>query len=120
MASLGLLDLQISVQDPQGAAFHRAKYARFTPLAPNGVVQSISLAGSTFTALTVPTGAKRMAIFLNGATLISLKGVTGDAGISLVGATADPADVVYLPINTTVIGLLNSLATAQVVEVVFF
>lgn len=119
MASLGLLEWQVTIQDATGFPLRRGAVKRFNPLSPNGVVQQVALPASTFTALSVPAGATHMAILLNGAVSLSLKGLTGDTGIPLVGTTARAWDVVLMPINSTTIGILNSGASAASVEVLF-
>ena len=66
MASLALVSYEISVQDAGGYPVYRAPAPRrFSPGAgTNGVQQYVTLTASVYTALTIPAGAKFLAIFL--------------------------------------------------------
>lgn len=77
----------------------------------------ITLTASVFNALTVPTGAKGVWIDPKTATTLTVKGVTGDTGIVSVPTTANSLPI-FLPLGTSPsIGILNNVASEQVVEV---
>lgn len=78
--------------------------------------QTVSCTASSFTNLTVPSGAKAVLIDVGTSTDLALKGVTADTGISL-----DSTCPVLLPISddpaTTTLGLLNRSGSAKSVKV---
>lgn len=83
-----------------------------------GVRQSqvISATASTFTALTIPTGAKAILIDPTNLSSVKLKGVTGDTGISL-----DSQVPVLIPISddNTTIGFQNMDSSAKSIRVYY-
>lgn len=85
--------------------------------ADDGKRESVSLTGSsTFTALTVPSGAKGVRILLPAtATSLTLKGVTGDTGVTIVGASGYTGLPIVLPVSSPSIGILNAGSTVTAV-----
>lgn len=81
--------------------------------------QTISIDGASFSAFTVPSGAKAVLIDVGTSTGLRLKGVTGDNGISL-----DSTCPVLLPISddvaTATLGIRNDGPTGKPVKVYWF
>lgn len=80
--------------------------------------QTISLTASTFTNISVPSGAKAVLINVLSADGIKLKGITGDEGISL-----DSACPVLMPLSTdgtVTLGIQNMETSAQTIKVYFY
>lgn len=121
MASLGELQYSIRIRDSQSTPVDRRLQMRFNPLPPNGVTQIVTLTANAFTALSVPAGAQMMVLFLRAAAAVSLtlKGVTGDLGSPLVGATPARFDA-QIPISGTTYGIANGAAVNQTIEVLIF
>lgn len=82
-------------------------------------INKVSLDGSTFTNITVPSGAKAVIIDVGTYRHLKLKGVTGDTGISL-----DSNCPVVMPISsdrsTTTLGILNNASTSAEVKIYWF
>lgn len=93
----------------------------FAALLKNGKRETVSLTNAAFTALTVPAGAKGVLICCDQLLgPMTLKGVNGDAGIVILTASA-PGVPILLPLGTTpTIGILNSNAAAQTVDIIWF
>ena len=88
-------------------------------LGQNGKRETVSLAAASFTALSAPAGAKGVLILAMNLVSCTLKGVTGDTGITAIGASAGQLPI-FLPLTgTPSIGILNSGAL-QTVEVIWF
>ncbi len=123
MAALCTVKLSLVVEDATGVLLDRdllpVKFAPGAGLA--GQLQSVTLTGSTFTALTVPTGAKAVLMELpTTAVSLVIKGVTGDTGVTLTPATNFPGIPLLLPLGASPsIGLLNNSSTAVTVNMVF-
>lgn len=84
----------------------------------NGQRQTVSLSGSAFTALTVPSGAK--GIFIPSPPVsLTLKGVTGDTGVTITGATTNGVPIMLPLTGTPSLGLANGGSSATV-DVIFF
>lgn len=84
----------------------------------------VTIAATTFQALTVPTGAKAVRIRPGTAVSLTLKGVTGDTGIAITPASMPAGqtvfDDVYLPLGATPsIGILNGGAGSVTLRVIF-
>lgn len=81
----------------------------------------VSLTGSTFTALSPPSGAKAVRIWLTSADVsLTLKGVTGDTGVVVSPASAFAGMILNLSLGTSPsIGFANGTATARVVRVLW-
>lgn len=80
--------------------------------------QTLSLTASAFTTVTIPTGAKALLVDVGSVTGIKLKGVTGDAGISL-----DSTVPMLLPISqdgSATIGFQNMNSSAKSVTAYWF
>ena len=113
MATRIIAEIRISAQDE----------TRQTEIADERVVFSagsllkrevVSLTGSAFTALSPPSGAKAVVIFCGSTASLTLKGITGDGGI-----TTTPSSPIGLPLvmplgSSPGIGFLNSGSTATV------
>lgn len=93
---------------------------RFNPLPPNGVLQTVTLTANAFTPLTVPAGAQMMVLFLRAAAAVSLslKSITGDAGVPLAGTSPARFDAL-IPIAGVTIGIASTAAVNQTIEVLF-
>lgn len=93
----------------------------FAALLKNGKRETVSLTNAAFTALTVPAGAKGILLMCDASVgPMTLKGVTGDTGIVILTAVA-PGVPIMLPLGTTPsIGILNSNAAAQSVDIIWF
>jgi len=123
MAAVARVKVEAIVEENGGRIANQAKReSRFVPGVGNGQRQTVSLTGSAFTALTVPSGAKAVMILLGTAVSLTLKGVTGDTGITIAPASAPIADAfICLPLGATPsIGIANGSASAQSVEVIWF
>ncbi len=67
-----------------------------------------TISNAVFQALTVPTGAKAVRIQVGAAVSLTLKGVTGDTGITIAPASAPAGIDITLPLGATPsIGILN-------------
>ncbi len=83
----------------------------------HGKRETVSLAAA-FNALSPPTGATFVRIaWASGTGTLTLKGVTGDTGISL-GVLSASSPAVTLPISSPSIGILDS--STGTVEVIWF
>lgn len=120
---IATLQLNFLVEDGAGNRDTDATRARWSCGNANSLGvqrQQVVLAGSVFTALTVPSGAKTVEIRVGSAVSLTLKGVTGDAGIAITPATNPTGCPVILPLGATPsIGILNGSASPQTVEVIF-
>jgi len=86
----------------------------------NGQRQTISCTGSAFTALTVPSGAQLLIILPGTAISLTLKGVTGDTGITIAPASNPIRFPLIIPLGATPsIGIANGNASAQEVELIW-
>lgn len=123
MASQAILELEFSISDAQGIHQNQHERCRFTPAQAlvNGKRETLVLTASIFTALTVPTGAKLLIIILNGATSITLKGITGDTGLTIAPSASPITGLdAVIPLGATPsIGLLNGVASDQNVELIW-
>jgi hypothetical protein len=123
MAALATVRVSADVVDPTGPVISRDLLpVRFAPGAGNvGEVTTVTLAANAFTAITVPAGAKAMLIELpTAAVSLTLKGVTGDSGISLTPATNFVGLPVLIPLGASPsVGILNGSSTEQTVTVTF-
>lgn len=121
-ASVCVLDYRLSVADAQGVHIEQRQRVYWNPgTTPNGQRLPVTLAGGAFTALTVPSGAKAIAIILGGATSLVLKGVTGDTGVPIAPASNPiTAFDLIMPLGAAPsIGILNNNTSSQTVEVIF-
>lgn len=121
MAAFADVSISLTTRDGQGLrlSFVPDGY-RFTVGSGNaGKFEQVSLTGSAFTALTVPTGAKGILIDLKNAVSLTLKGVTGDGtGIALEPSTNATGLPLLMPLGTSPsIGILNGSASAQLIDV---
>lgn len=122
MARIASVNLSITVEDGYKHLCDELLECRFAPNVYKREV--LSLTGSGFTALTVPTGASLAIInpVVQGvqAAGVTLKGVTGDTGIAAVPSSLPITAPIMVPLGTTPsIGLANASASAQSVEVIW-
>jgi hypothetical protein len=82
----------------------------------------VTAAGSTFTALSPPTGAKAVLIRPPaGAVSLTLKGVTGDTGVTVAPASSPIQGTLFLTLGASPsLGITNGNATDRAVEVTWF
>ena len=117
MAALVRMRIELEVLGSDGVrVITRDREWRWSPGVGNGKQETVTLTGSAFTALTVPTGSKAVLIFpADGAVSLTLKGVTGDGtGISIVPASVPINGPLFLTLGTTPsIGILNGGATSS-------
>ncbi len=117
------LQIQFSVEDGQGGRDADSTRARWSTGDANSLGvkrEKISLTGSAFTALTVPTGAKSVEIRVGSAISLTLKGVTGDTGITIAPASNPISAPVFLPLGASPsVGILNGSASAQTIETIW-
>ena|SRR5258708_1230532 len=122
MAALAEIYVRVLVTDPTGIAQYREQApARFGPGAgTTGKRETVSLPGSTFTALSPPAGAKALCIILGQATSLTLKGITGDTGVALTPASNAIGFDAILPLGASPsIGILNGNASGQSVDLLW-
>lgn len=120
MASTATIGVAASINDATKDVIVESVRASFTPLSINGKRETVSLTGSAFTALTVPSGAKAVLILCQDKVSLTLKGVTGDTGIAITPASSPVSVPVLVPLGATPsIGILNGGSTTTV-EVVWF
>lgn len=120
MSQLVTIDLDVSVVSPDGIETAVSpEPVRFVPGSLLPKTERVTLTASVFTALSPPTGAKAVVIFVGSATSLTLKGVTGDGTGIVVAPTSAPIGLpVMLPLGATPsIGILNGVASDQIVTV---
>lgn len=116
-SSIARLDLNLTVKDASGLTLARNRRFSWQPGADK--VEQVTIASATFQALSPPSGAHAVLIFVEDAPSLVLKGVTGDTGVALTpssGAIKVPA---VLPINSPSLGIYNGGASSATVEVVW-
>jgi len=80
--------------------------------------EQVTVAASTFTALSPPTGAKAVLIDMGSALSLTLKGVTGDTGIAIMPSSSPTPVPVLLPLGTSPsIGITSAYGSGQAVTV---
>jgi len=83
-------------------------------------LETVSLTGSAFTALSPPSGAKAVLILPGTSVSLSLKSVTGDGGIAVTPASSPLSVPILLPLGATPsIGIANGSASTQSVECIW-
>lgn len=118
MALEGTVVFGVTVRDAHGivGSVPERNY-RITPALTERDVVSLAAGANT---ITVPLGAQGVAIDLNGATEITLKGVSGDTGIALSPSAAVPRLPLFLPLSgVTSFVLTNGESTAQTVYLTY-
>lgn len=128
MANRAQLILNIEVKDETDCAKQtvksRASWLPATAL-PGGRRTTVTLTASTFTALTIPTGAKAIVVEFdkepNDSLInLTLKGITGDTGVKLVPSSAAPKIPLVLPLGSSPsCGITNGEASDQTIEILF-
>jgi hypothetical protein len=118
MASIVTIENALRVEDSDGHSLEFGTPTRFSMgvASDSSDIRAVSLAGSGFTALAVPTGAKAVRIWLPAtAVSLTLKGITGDTGIAITPSSNALALPVTLPLaSAPSIGILNGGATLSV------
>lgn len=118
MGAIGEIRLTPMVQDPDGNTIpYPPTSTRFAAGAGDrGDIRKVSLTGSAFTALTVPSGSKAVVIYLPAtAVSLTLKGITGDSGIAITPASNALGLPVVLPLGSSPsIGITNGGGTVSV------
>lgn len=118
MAALGQIRVEPVVQDPEGNTIpYPSTLTRFaTGAGDRADIRRVSLTGSAFTALTVPSGSKAVVIYLPAtAVSLTLKGVTGDSGVPITPASNALGLPVVLPLGSSPsIGITNGGSTVSV------
>lgn len=122
MANLAEVGVSATLWSEDGVAVsHQPPARRFAPGSGSlGDMRQVSLTGSAFTALTVPSGSKVAILILGSATSLTLKGITGDSGIVIAPSSGPLGIDVVLPLGSAPsIGILNGESTAQTIQVLF-
>jgi hypothetical protein len=118
MASIVTIENRLKVEDSDGNSQDFGTPVRFAMgvSSDSSDIRAVSLTGSAFTALTVPTGAKAVRIWLPAtAVSLTLKGVTGDTGIAITPSSNFLGLPVTLPLGSSPsIGILNGGSTLSV------
>lgn len=112
----------IRIDDADGTKImHSPEPKRFGPgVTPNGKRETVSLPGSTYTALTVPSGAKHLYIILGTAVSLTIKGASGDTGIPILPSSNPTGADLSTPLGASPTpGILNGSASTQTVEVIW-
>lgn len=117
MANIATLRLQLTVEgdDGQGIILNEDRTVRWAASVVKR--EEVSLAGSiTFTALTVPSGAKAVLIIPPpGTTSLTAKGITGDTGTTIVPASTPILAPLFLTLGASPsLGILNAGSTVTV------
>ncbi len=114
------VNTSIGITGPDGTQEINIAPIRFVPgnLLPKR--ERVSLTGSTFTALSPPSGAQFVLVDLGTSVSLTVKGVTGDTGSTCAPTSAPVGGLILLSLGTAPsIGLTNGSATAQVVTVIW-
>lgn len=119
MAALTTLHVELTVEDSQGVALERNLLPqKFVPYSNpyDGQVTAVTLTGSAFTALSVPTGASLLLLEIPvSATSLILKGITGDTGINLVPSSNFLGLPAVIPLGASPsVGIQNNGATVTI------
>jgi hypothetical protein len=106
---------------PAGLGLAQTNQSRWSPGAGlAGKRETITLTASVFTALSPPTGAKLLMLILGSATSLSLKSVTGDAGIPIAPSSNPTGIDLIMPLGASPnVGILNGLASDQQIEAIW-
>ena len=117
---IATLDVNLTVEDGTGrrdAEQTRARWSTGDASSLGVKRERVSLTGSAFTAFTVPSGAKSLEIRVGSAVSLTLKGITGDTGITIAPASNPIGAPVFLPLGASPsIGVANGSGSAQVIE----
>lgn len=119
--AVATFSFELETTDDDGPGIRREKRLRWalaSGLGP-GEMDRVSLTASTFNALSPPTGAKAVMIFVGSAVSLVLRGISGDTGVALTPASAPIALPVILPISSPSIGIYNGSASAQSVDLIW-
>jgi len=124
MSAVAEVKLELHCENGDGTTVHHKSSKRWSPASglANGQRSIVSLPGSTYTSISVPTSAKMMAILLpTSAVSLTLKGTSGDTGIPLSPSSgfAGLDCLISLGASPTP-GILNGSSTATTCEVIFF
>lgn len=108
--ALAKLRIQLSVEGDEGQGLILSEDRTVTWAASVVKREQVSLAGSsTFTALSPPSGSKAVLIIPpSGTTSLTMKGVTGDTGTTIVPASTPILAPLFLTLGATPsVGVLN-------------
>ena len=122
MAATVELEISLTVRDTEGRVIltEPSKVYRWTPASGLPKREVVSLTGSAFTALSPPTSAKAVLIYLESGVSITTKGVTGDTGTTVAPASGPIRAPVLLPLGASPsLGLTNGNASAQSVTCIW-
>jgi hypothetical protein len=118
MAASAILTYDLVVYGDNGIAQRQRRTVRI-PIGAgtSGKRETVTIAASTFTALSPPTGSKLLVLILGNATGLTWKGVTGDTGTTGV-PTSNPLGIdAIIPLGATPsFGITSSNASDQTVE----
>lgn len=82
--------------------------------------ETVTVSGSSFQALSVPSGAKSVIVLLGTAVSITLKGITGDTGVAMTPSSNPLGLPLILPLGASPsIGLRNADASAVSIPVIW-
>jgi len=122
LPSLVDLSIQLEVIDPLtvGNLGYEARRRWIPGAGVSGKREDVTLTASSFSAFTVPTGAKFALIDVGSAVSLTLKGVTSDTGIAICPASGPLQIPVLMPLNgTPSIGIANGANVNQVVSILW-
>jgi hypothetical protein len=123
MSAVAEVKIEVTVESGDGITARHKSSKRWSPAAAlaTGKVESVSLTGSAFTALSPPTGAKAVALVLpTSAESLTLKGVTGDTGIVLSPASGFVGCDALIPLGSSPsIGITNGDSTTVVIQAIW-
>lgn len=112
------LEFALRIWDDNGrkTALHEPDVMRWTPTVRK--MELVSLTGSAFTALSPPTGATAVLILPSTNVSLTLKGVTGDTGVTIAPASNALSLPLFLPLGATPsIGITNGSSSTQTLYV---
>jgi hypothetical protein len=115
MAYQAKLSISLDVRDAEGNSTlpYDPEPFRWSPTILKREV--VSLTGAAFTALSPPTGATAVLILPGALVSLTLKGITGDAGIPVTPASGPISAPLFLTLGATpALGILNPGSTGTV------
>lgn len=119
--STATIDLAIKSEGAQGIALARNERIRWAigSALGDGEADCISLSATAFTALSPPSGARALLILPGSAVSLTLRGVSGDTGISLSPSSNPIGLPVLLPLSSASVGIYNGSSVAQLVSLIW-
>lgn len=122
MAAIAGLRIGLDVVTNTGGwgIVHEPSLYRWSPGVGNGKREQVTITASAFTALSPPSGAKAVLLILGTATGLTLKGVTGDTGITLTPTSSPLGIDAILPLGASPsIGITSANTSNQTVDVIW-